>query len=186
MYSISPIEYLDSLLIDYTLIPHATTFTAQETAETAQISGKELSKVVVIEREQQSKTKFAHAQISVFTDSLALLVIPAQTSVVKSELRQILGLPNLTLAPESHFINRFPLCEAGAMPPFGRLYNIEIFIADKLIENNHIIFNGGTHNLLIKMRTKDYLSINNANVISAGYRNLQLERDSNFATFISR
>lgn len=153
MFPITPTEYLDSLLIDYTLISHRESFTAQETAHSAHIKGNTLSKVIVVSS----------------ANKMSMIVIPANYLLHQIELSQALALKDLTIVPERDFAERFAECETGAMPPFGRLYGMEVFVARELAQNQTITFNGGTHNLLIKMRTIDFIEIANARIISLGY-----------------
>ncbi|MCW8878520.1 MAG: hypothetical protein OQK04_00055 [Kangiellaceae bacterium] len=154
MFTLSPLEYLDSLLIDYTLIPHDTCFTAQETAESAHIKGRDLSKVIVIGSRQY----------------MSMVVVPANYILLQDDLSRLLRTPDLSIVPERQFAERFPDCELGAMPPFGNLYDMDVFLAKELAQNQTITFNGGTHNLLIKMETRDFIDISEARVISVGYR----------------
>lgn len=153
MYSLTPLEYLDSLLIDYTLIPHSTSFTAQETAETAHIKGKNLCKVVVIGAGQ----------------FMAMLAIPANCVIRQSKISNMLMMRNLDIVSEAQFSERFPECEIGAMPPFGRLYGMDVYLAKELAEQETIIFNAGNHNLLVKMRTSDFISLSDPRIIYSGY-----------------
>ena len=154
MYTLSPLEYLDSLLIDYTLIPHEYKPTAQETAEAAHIKGRDLSKVIVVGAGQL----------------LSMVVVPANAILLQTDLSRILKAPDLTIVPEGQFIDRFPECEVGAMPPFGKLYDMDVFLAKELANKEYITFNGGSHSLLIKMRTAEYIRLAGARVISLGYR----------------
>ena len=39
----------------------------------------------------------------------------------------------------------FPGCEIGGMPPFGNLYGMEVYVSDKLAEDEEIAFNAGSH-----------------------------------------
>jgi len=43
-----------------------------------------------------------------------------------------------------------------AMPPFGNLYNMKVFVAESLAENKEIAFNAGSHSELIKLDYKDF------------------------------
>jgi len=153
MYTLNPLEYLDSLLIDYTLHPHATSFTAQETAAVSHIKGLNLAKVTVVGNEQNT----------------LMVVIPASFRVNIKELSRMLSAPDLRIVPEYQFRDRFPECEIGAMPPFGRLYEMDVLIARELARQPMITFNAGTHNLLLSMRTEDYLDISDARTITKGY-----------------
>lgn len=154
MFTLSPLEYLDSLLIDYTLIPHETCFTAQKTAELTHIKGRDLSKVIVVGSGHY----------------MAMVVVPANHILLQNDLSRLLRTSDLSIVPEQQFAERFPDCELGAMPPFGKLYDMDVFLAKELARNHTITFNGGTHNLLIKMETRDFIDISEARVISVGYR----------------
>jgi Ala-tRNA(Pro) deacylase len=50
----------------------------------------------------------------------------------------------------------FPDCEVGAMPPFGNLYNMEVFVSRLLSHDEEIAFNAGSHTELIRMSYKDF------------------------------
>ena len=154
MYTLTPFEYLDSLLVDYTLVPHTTSFTAQETAESAHIKGKDLAKVIVIGSGQL----------------MSMMVVPANCILLQNDLSRLLKTPDLSIVPEHLFSERFPECEVGAMPPFGKLYGMDVYLAKDLAQNDSITFNGGTHNLLIKMRMSDFMDITDARIISVGYK----------------
>ena len=43
-------------------------------------------------------------------------------------------------------------------------------IAKELVKQEFITFSGGTHNILIKMKTEDYLRLSGARSISVGYK----------------
>jgi Ala-tRNA(Pro) deacylase len=60
------------------------------------------------------------------------------------------------LATEEEFEDMFPGCDVGAMPPFGNLYGMEVFVAEKLAEDEEIAFNAGSHTELIKLSYKDF------------------------------
>ena len=56
------------------------------------------------------------------------------------------------------------------MPAFGNLYGMDVLIAKELVKQEFITFSGGTHNILIKMKTDDFMKISCARSISVGYR----------------
>jgi Ala-tRNA(Pro) deacylase len=60
------------------------------------------------------------------------------------------------LADEDEFKGMFPECDIGAMPPFGNLYGMDVFVAETLAEDEEISFNAGSHTELIKMAYKDF------------------------------
>ena len=42
------------------------------------------------------------------------------------------------------------------MPPFGNLYDMDVFVAENLAEDEEIAFNAGTHTELMRMAYSDF------------------------------
>lgn len=154
MYVPSPIEYLDAQDIDYILVPHMTSFTAQDTAHKVHIKGNLLSKVVIVSNQNK----------------LLMVVIPANCILQQRSIARLLRSPTVKIVPEYRFKDRFPGCEIGAMPPFGNIYGMDVLIAKELVNQKHMAFNGGTHNQLLKMKTSDFMRITGARSISVGFK----------------
>ena len=133
-------EYLDSHGVKYYVISHSMAFTAQEIAALVHISGHELAKTVIIR----------------LKGKLAMAVLPASHKVSFRSLANVVGTDDIALAHEQEFQFRFPECEVGAMPPFGNLWNMEVFVAEKLSHNDEIVFNAGSHTELIRMMYKEF------------------------------
>ncbi len=47
----------------------------------------------------------------------------------------------------------------GAVPPFGNLFHLNVFMDKSVLENEYIFFSAGTHNDSIKMKAKDYVIV---------------------------
>lgn len=133
-------EYLDGHGIRYVSISHSPSYTAQEIAASAHIPGRELAKTVMIKVDGK----------------MAMAVLPASTHVDFDMLREVAGAESVELATEEEFESMFPGCELGAMPPFGNLYDMEVFVADDLAEDEEIAFNAGSHTELIRMKYSDF------------------------------
>lgn len=133
-------QFLDENLVKYVTITHSKAFTAQEVAESAHVSGRAMAKVVILDLDGE----------------LAMAVLPADRKVVAQDLRDITGSDHVRFASENRFKNRFPDCEIGAMPPFGNLYGMEVFVAESLGENEEIAFNAGSHEEIIKLKYADF------------------------------
>jgi Ala-tRNA(Pro) deacylase len=87
---------------------------------------------------------------------LAMAVLPASQKVELEQLRDALGAQRVSLAREDVFRDRFPVCERGAMPPFGNLYDMDVYVADTLAEDEEIAFNAGSHTQLVRMAYRDF------------------------------
>jgi Ala-tRNA(Pro) deacylase len=87
---------------------------------------------------------------------LALAVLPAPRQVDLARLKKALGARKVELAGEDEFRERFPECEVGAMPPFGNLYALPVYVAEELTADEVIAFNAGTHTELVRMAYADF------------------------------
>jgi len=133
-------RFLDDHQVRYVTVRHSPAFTAQEVAASAHISGYEMAKTVMIKVD----------------GTLAMAVLPAPLHVDLRQLRDVTGSHKVELATESEFKSLFPECELGAMPPFGKLYGMDTYVAQRLAEDEYIAFNAGTHTELIRMRFRDF------------------------------
>ena len=133
-------SYLDENKIAYITITHSQAFTSQQIAASAHIKGKDFAKTVIIK---------AHGKF-------AMAVLPANNHVDFNLLKEITGFEDVSLGSEPEFRNMFPDCEVGAMPPFGNLYGMEVFVSPQIAEEKEILFNGGNHAELIRMDYKDF------------------------------
>jgi Ala-tRNA(Pro) deacylase len=133
-------ELLDSHNIKYTIITHSVAYTAQGIAALTHIPGQELAKTVIVS----------------IDDALAMAVLPASCQVDLAALRAATGANAVTLAKEKDFMHRFPGCETGAMPPFGNLYGMNVFVDETLTKDQEIAFNAGSHRELMRLAYEDF------------------------------
>jgi Ala-tRNA(Pro) deacylase len=135
--------FLDSHNIRYLILSHSLAYTAQGIAALTHISGKELAKTVIVR----------------IDGDLAMAVVPASRHVDLSLLKRAAGARAVEIASEQEFQDKFPDCEAGAMPPFGNLYGMAVYADESLTSNQEITFNAGTHRELLRMDWADLVSL---------------------------
>ena len=133
-------EFLDNHKVKYVTINHSTAYTAQEIAASAHIPGKEIAKTVMVK----------------IDGKMAMAVLPASFRVDFDHLKQVTGAGKVELASEEEFENMFPGCEVGAMPPFGNLYDMDVYVAESLTDDEEIAFNAGSHSELLRLNFKDF------------------------------
>lgn len=133
-------EFLDSQGVKYVTMKHSPAYTAQEIAAEAHIPGKALAKTVIIKIDGR----------------MAMAVLPASYKVDFKLLKKQAKAKKVELASEKEFKDLFPECEVGAMPPFGNLYEMDVFVSESLVEDEEIAFNAGSHTELIKVLYKDF------------------------------
>lgn len=141
---VMPVKKLKALLeaenVKYETLSHSPTFTAQETAASAHIRGKELAKTVMVK----------------IDGKMAMAVLPASYRLDFELLKAAAKAREVELATEKEFRDMFPECDVGAMPPFGNLYGMDVFVAEKLAEDEEIAFNAGSHTELIRLSYEDF------------------------------
>ena len=133
-------EFLDNEGIKYITILHSRAYTSQETAEKSHISGKELAKTVMLKLDGK----------------MCMAVLPADEQVDLELLKGNSNAGSVELATEDEFKGLFPQCEIGAMPPFGNLYGLDVYVEEALTRDDMIAFNAGTHSELIQLSYTDY------------------------------
>ena len=138
-------SFLDSNQIPYESLPHTTTYTAQGTAAVMQISGKDVAKTIVLRAGPSGEDTF-------------LAVLPGSRHAKLDKLSAAIGKP-VRLATELEFTDLFPDCELGAMPPFGALYNLPVYVDESLAKDKEVVFNAGTHHDAVRMTYEDFVRL---------------------------
>jgi Ala-tRNA(Pro) deacylase len=133
-------EYLREFRAPYSTLSHAAAFRATEVAARAGVPCAQMAKPVLVK----------------IDGALAMAVVPADARVDLVRLRTLTGADSAVLATEAEFGTRFPECELGAMPPFGNLYGLPLYVDQRLADDDALCFNAGSHTDLIRMRTQDF------------------------------
>ncbi len=143
-------DYLDSKNVKYVVISHSPAYAAKEIATLAHIPRRQMAKTIIVN----------------VAGNLAMAVLPASYHINFNRLFLATGWGDVFLAPEDELEEIFPDCELGAMPPFGNLYGLEVFLAQSLAEDEEIAFNAGSYTDLIKMSYRDYARLVSPKVLS--------------------
>ena len=67
-------------------------------------------------------------------------IVPASHQVDFELLKDVSGARGVELASEADFRFACPGCEVGAMPPFGNLYGMNVYVDEDLTEDSQVIF----------------------------------------------
>ena len=133
-------EFLDSNDIKYVTIRHSPAYTAHEVAASAHIPGKDMAKTVIVDLDGK----------------MAMAVLPASSRLDLDHLKEAASARQVVIPEEGKFQGLFPDCEVGAMPPFGNLYGLDVFVADSLAKDEEIAFNAGTHTEVVRLAYQDF------------------------------
>ena len=134
-------EYLDSNHTDYTHSIHPVAHTAREVARAEEVPAHRIAKTIVFLSKQ---------------GGYGMAVLPGDCAVDLEELRTVLGFSHVRLATEIEIAHLFPDAELGAMPPFGNLYNLPVYLDSALLDEEVIAFNAGTHRDVVHMQRAEF------------------------------
>jgi Ala-tRNA(Pro) deacylase len=154
------LDYLESNGVDFRHIEHPKAYAAEDVAHKAGVPERAFAKTVMVKLD----------------GLMAMAVIPAVTKVNFNLLREAAEATTINLALEREFEDRFPDCELGAMPPFGNLYGLAVYVDGALAENETIAFNAGTHREVITLAWDDFEELVQPQVARFAYQTLREDR----------
>jgi Ala-tRNA(Pro) deacylase len=144
-------QYLFHNNVSYSHKTHSLAFTAQEVAEAEHVPGAEFAKTVVLQAD----------------DRMILAVLPSDHLINLDVLKRQIPCGKLSLMPEKEFIEKFPACQPGAMPPLGKLFGLPLYCDSALAKQAEIEFNAGTHVDTVRMTYASFVKLENP--IVAGF-----------------
>lgn len=136
-------ELLEKERITYQVLEHDLAFTALEVAEMQHVPGRKVVKSVIVMADNQP----------------LMCVLPSTHKIDFAMLKSLLKVNEVHLADEGMVAKYFPGFEVGAMPPFGQLAGLKVYVDKSLEENDAIVFNAGTHTDVIRIKFKDFVRL---------------------------
>lgn len=146
-------DFLDQESVRYRCLKHPPGFTAQSLAHHCKVPADQVAKTVIIQMD----------------GDMAMLVMPASFRIRWDRLTDVLYTDLIELADEDDFKDRFPNCEVGAMPPFGNLFGMDVYMCEHLTQQSEITFAAGSHTKAIQMPMADYLRLVKPTEINHGF-----------------
>jgi Ala-tRNA(Pro) deacylase len=135
-------SHLEQNHIAYSLILHVPTHSAQVAASLLHFPGKEVAKTVAL----------------CAGEKVLLAVLPASYRINFKKLSTVVG-DHVQLLEEEKCNELFPDCESGAIPPFGELYGVSVYLDEALAEDVEIVFGAGTLSESIRMGNADFVRL---------------------------
>lgn len=133
-------QYLREHGAEYQIQHHRMAYTSGEIAATEHIPGKMVAKSVI---------GFADGK-------MVMLVLPSTYIVDERKVAGAIDAAGFRLASEEDFVSTFPDCEVGAMPPFGNLYGLPVYVDSSLAADETIVFAVGLYTESMSIRYADF------------------------------
>lgn len=130
---------------DYQLLHHGHTERAVEEAEALGLTAAEVAKTLI------ARTP----------DGRLRVLVPASERIDMRKLREAVGgsKDDIQLATEAEMAQAYPEFALGAVPPLGGTRSDPVIVDRRLAEHEWLVFEAGTHDDSLRMRTEDLLRI---------------------------
>jgi Ala-tRNA(Pro) deacylase len=146
-------EFLDNSGVKYEITEHQPAFTAQQVAAQEHEPGQYVAKPVIVKVDGK----------------YVMCVLSACNKIDLGGLKSRLGAKSAELADEDELGKIFDDCELGAEPPFGNLYELLTIMDKSMEQDDHIMFQGGTHEKAIRMSMADYRKLVKPKLLEFSY-----------------
>jgi Ala-tRNA(Pro) deacylase len=116
---------------------------------------------------------------------LAMALIPVNHRPRLDLLKELVGAISMQPAAEHEVIEAFPGCDACAVPPFGVLHGMRVFVSSDVAKRDSIAVAAGSEHRLLKMAYSDYAGLVRPFVFpisSPDSERVGHEREERFAT----
>ncbi len=133
--------------VEFRVLEHAPVFTSEEAARVRGTDPAAGAKALVVRAEER----------------YVQLVLPGDRRVDNARLRAILGTRKLRFANAQELLD-LTGCEPGAVPPFGNLFDLPVYVDEPLATRASIAFNAGSHTVSFMMSGADFVRLSGATV----------------------
>ena len=147
------IDFLKKSGVKYEVTKHPVAFSAQTMAAVAHEPGKYVAKPVLVKADEK----------------FLLCILAASLRIDLQALKKSLAAKSVELAGEDDFGRLFPVCELGAQPPFGNLYDLPTIMDKSLEKDDHILFQAGSHEQAVRMSMTDFRKLANPRIMEFSY-----------------
>ena len=136
---------LDDAGAEYEVLHHGHTERAVEEAEALGLDAAEVAKTLI------ARTPEGHLRA----------LVPASERIDLRKLREAVGgsKDDVQLATETEMAQDYPEFALGAVPPLGGTRDDPVLVDRRLAEHEWLVFEAGTHDESVRIRTKDLLRI---------------------------
>jgi Ala-tRNA(Pro) deacylase len=141
-------KVLDEAGAEYELLPHEHTERAVAEAQALGLPPSEVAKTLIV------RTSDGHMRA----------LVPASERIDIRKLRELVGDSKdaVQLATEEEMARDYPEFALGAVPPLGGPQSDPVIVDRRLAEREWLVFEAGSHDDSIRVRTTDFLRITNA------------------------
>jgi prolyl-tRNA editing enzyme YbaK/EbsC (Cys-tRNA(Pro) deacylase) len=113
------------------------------------------AKAIIVRVKKSKKQKF-----------FAMLVFPANCRFNSNFAKDYFEAKDIRFATEDEVETLTDGVLPGGVPPFGNLFELPVYVATELFDNETIVFNAGDRRFSVAMRSADYQALVNPVLLS--------------------
>jgi len=145
--------YLKAQKVKHDVVPHRTVFTAYDLGQTLKAKLEEIAKTLLVKADA----------------SYHLVVLRASDRLDLGKLKTMLGAKKITIAREQDMAREMKV-KPGALTPFGGAHRLPVVVERGLLKARQALFGSGSFEHAIRMKVKDFISIESPKLGSFGLR----------------
>lgn len=132
------ISFLKNNKIKYEPVSHRTVYTAYDKAATLKVKPNIIGKTLVLKTDR----------------GLVVALIPGNKNLDKNKFKKAAKAKKIDFISETVMKNKFKGFKMGAVPPFGGLWNLQMFMDRGLLKEKNIFLNAGVYEVSLKLSPK--------------------------------
>lgn len=129
---------------EYRLLEHEHVHTSADAAKVRGTSLEEAAKALVL----KDRTH----------DELFMCVVSGHRRLDLKRIKRLRNSKNISLAHPDEVLERTG-CKVGTVPPFPVLFEMEAYVDEGVLENEHVVFSAASHHKSIRMRSEEWQSV---------------------------
>lgn len=139
------LNYLEKNKFKFEVIEHRQVFTAHDLAMTLHLQHSEIAKSLLMKAD----------------NNFVLAVLPADKNLDMKKLAKLVKAKKISMPKEKVMTEKFRV-KPGALPAFGGLYKLPVFVDKLVLKQKKILLSPGSFVDSILMNPKDYVSLEQA------------------------
>lgn len=143
------VKILHEAGVDFELLPHRRTTSAAGEARALGILPQTVAKTLIARSEAGTHWR---------------VVVPASMHVDFVKLAEVVG-SDVRMLTEEELVAAYPQFELGAVPPFGGPGGDKVLVDRRVVEADHVVFDGGVHDTSLRLGSHDLAKVAEAEIV---------------------
>lgn len=151
------IDYLEKNKYKYEIIKHRTTYTAWDTAQTEKVKPQEVVKTLVMKADKEYVLALLPSDRNMDKKKLLADINKNKANFAKENKIKENKVKKIGFADEKWLKNNIKIGKLGAIPPFGDIIKLEMYVDDMVLKNKKIYLSSGDYTASIRILVSQFV-----------------------------